>query len=165
MKRAILMRHAKSDWNAGSGGDHARPLNPRGRRAAAELGAWLRRNDLIPDQVLCSDAMRTRETLQRLDLPEGIATTLRPDLYLARQEAILAALQGAAGDCVLMLGHSPGIGWSAGGLVKEVPDHPQFVRYPTGATLVAGFDIATWSEADWGKAKALHFVVPRELEA
>jgi phosphohistidine phosphatase len=163
LKRLILTRHAKSDWANAAQGDHARPLNRRGRRSAAALGAWLREKGLIPDQILCSDAMRTRETFLRMDLPEGIATRFLRPLYHARQEDILEVLREVEGDCVLMLGHNPGICWCANTLVSAPPEHPQFSRYPTGATLVADFEIADWQETDWGMATARHFVVPREL--
>ncbi|NNE52863.1 MAG: histidine phosphatase family protein [Sulfitobacter sp.] len=163
MKQLILMRHAKSDWSAGAGSDHARPLNPRGRRAATALGDWLRKQDLVPDEVLCSDAMRTRETLLRLDLPEGIPTTFSRALYLATHDDLLKIMRGATGNRVLMLGHNPGIGWCAEAVLQAPPDHPQFSRYPTCATLVAEFEIDDWAQAGWGKAKARHFIVPREL--
>ena len=162
MKRLILMRHAKSDWSGG-GQDHDRPLNARGRRAASEMGDWLRAEGLVPDQVLCSSSMRTRETLERLALPEDVAVTYTRQLYLATHHDMLEVLRGADGAVVLMLGHNPGSGIFADHILSEVPDHPQFSRYPTCATLVAEFDIADWRDADWGNANARHFIVPREL--
>jgi phosphohistidine phosphatase len=44
-----------------------------------------------------------------------------------------------------------------------LPDHPQFLQYPSGATLVVDFDIEGWKMAAWGKGIARHFVVPRDL--
>ena len=41
MKRLILTRHAKSSWDDPTMADHDRPLNARGRGAAADLGGWL----------------------------------------------------------------------------------------------------------------------------
>jgi len=49
MRQLILMRHAKSAWGDPSLGDHARPLNKRGQRAATALGYWLHAKDLVPD--------------------------------------------------------------------------------------------------------------------
>ncbi len=163
MKRLILMRHAKSDWSGGASSDHDRILNPRGRTAATALGNWLRENDLIPDQVLCSSAMRTKETCVRLGLPSEIEVTYLRPLYLASTEVILDTLQAAQGNCVLMIGHNPGIGMMADAVLAAKPKHPQFNQYPTGATLVADFDMTDWAKAGWGKAIARHFTVPRDL--
>lgn len=163
MKRLILMRHAKSDWSAGAGNDHDRPLNARGREAATSLGNWLRQEGMIPDQVLCSSATRTRETLMRLELPVAVAVTYHRNLYLAEPQAILSTLRTAVGQSVLMIGHNPGIAMMAEAVLASLPDHPSFADFPTGATLVADWDIDIWSDADWRKANARHFVVPREL--
>jgi phosphohistidine phosphatase len=62
MKRLILTRHAKSAWDDPAMADHDRPLNERGKAAAADLGQWLASRDYIPQEVLCSDAERTRKT-------------------------------------------------------------------------------------------------------
>ena len=163
MKRLILMRHAKSDWSTGAVNDHDRPLNARGRNAATKLGDWLRQHLMIPDQVLCSSAVRTRETLARLDLPVDVPLRHDPNLYLAEPQIILATLRTATGDSILMIGHNPGIAMMAEGILTTLPDHPSFAAYPTGATLVAEWDIDNWSDADWGQATARHFVVPRAL--
>ncbi|APE42354.1 phosphoglycerate mutase [Sulfitobacter alexandrii] len=163
MKRLILMRHAKSDWSGESLNDHDRQLNQRGRNSAHALGDWLRQKRLIPDEVLCSSAVRTRETLSGLGLPEGISTTFTRKLYLASMDEILGQMQRAQGDVVLMLGHNPGIGMCADALVTSPPDHPQFMAYPTGATLVADFDIDDWSAARWHKGSPEDFVVPKDL--
>jgi phosphohistidine phosphatase len=163
MKRLILMRHAKSDWSGGPSSDHDRPLNPRGRKAATALGDWLRHHDILPDQILSSSSERTRETLARLKLSPDIDTQFLRGLYLAPAEAILKTLQGTKAECVLMIGHNPGIGMMAEAILETLPEHPKFIAYPSGATLVAEFDITDWAQAEWGKANARHFTVPRDL--
>ena len=62
MKRLILTRHAKSSWDDPMTPDHDRPLNERGKAAAADLGQWLASRGYVPDEVLCSDSLRTRKT-------------------------------------------------------------------------------------------------------
>ena len=71
MKRLILTRHAKSSWDDPMTPDHDRPLNERGKAAAADLGQWLASRDYVPEEVLCSDALRTRKTFS------GFVTELR----------------------------------------------------------------------------------------
>lgn len=161
MKRLILMRHAKSDWSLDQE-DHDRPLNPRGRKSAQVLGRWLRLQQLVPDQVFCSTALRTRQTLDGLGVSGDV--TFDPALYLADPGAILDTICGAQGDVILLLGHNPGVAMLAEGLVAQAPDHPRFHDYPTGATLVVDFDAGSWQAIKTGTGRTLDFVIPRELE-
>lgn len=162
MLRLILMRHAKSDWRTGLS-DHERPLNDRGRSSGSGLGAWLRDNGYLPDQVLCSSATRTGQTLLALGLPEGIPTTFTRNLYLAEAEEMHAALRGAEARCVLMIGHNPGIAELAAQLVSAPPEHHRFADYPTGATLVVDFDAMGWNDIGWHDGQPIDFLVPKDL--
>lgn len=160
-KRLVLMRHAKSSWDDLSLDDHARPLNARGRKAARAIGSWLTSLDIAPDMILCSDAVRTQETHQRLKVDGPVH--MRPDLYLASLDRILTVLQGAEGDTVMLIGHNPGIGEFANRLVMSPPPHGRFVDYPTGATLVADLPIDDWRAAHFGTGRVVNFLTPREL--
>jgi phosphohistidine phosphatase len=161
MRRLILVRHAKSDWSAALE-DHARPLNTRGRRSAPLIGGWLREKGYRPDEVICSDAARTRETFAGLGVDAPVSCTRC--LYHAEAPEILEVLRGASAGTVALIGHNPGIGDFAGRIVATPPAHPRFRDYPTAATLVAEFDIDRWRDAEFGTARAVDFVVPRELE-
>ncbi|MEM9638502.1 MAG: histidine phosphatase family protein [Pseudomonadota bacterium] len=159
----ILMRHAKSDWTHAGLRDHERPLNGRGRVSAKALGSWLRAGGHVPDEVLCSSATRTGETLQRLELPSEIPVNYTSGLYHAEARMMREVLTRATGARVLMVGHNPGICDFAHRLVRSAPEHPRFEDYPTGATLVVQFDIESWREIGWHGGKPMDFVVPREL--
>lgn len=157
----ILMRHAKSSWDDPLQDDFDRTLNARGRASATALGNWLRQNGHLPDQVLCSSAHRTRETLTRLDLTSD--TEFSDRLYLAGESRMMRALQNAHGQTVLMLGHNPGIAGFAEQLVAQAPAHPRFHDYPTCATLVVSFDIEDWQSLRSGTGQVIDFVIPREI--
>lgn len=159
-RRLILMRHCKSDWSHDLK-DHDRPLNPRGQRSARALGQWLRQSGTLPDQILCSSALRTRETCDGLRL--AVEPELRADLYLAEPGAMLAALRQARGATVLMIGHNPGIADLAQRLVTTPPPHPRFDDYPTGATLVASFPIDDWQALTPASGTVQEFISPRDL--
>ena len=160
-RRLILMRHAKSSWKHPGLDDHARPLNGRGRRSATALGAWLRSKGLAPDHILSSSSMRTRETC--IGLGFSCDMSFLDGLYHAGPDQMLQVLRGAGRNCVLMLGHNPGIAWLAGQLVSAPPDHPRFHDYPTCATLVVEFPIDDWRNLRVGTGQVMHFITPREL--
>lgn len=159
--RLILTRHAKSDWSHPGLSDHQRPLNKRGRASAKAIGDWLRKNDYLPDQILSSSSTRTHETFDRLCLDAPAA--FLDALYHAGAVTMLAELRQAKEQTVLMLGHNPGIGEFAERLVQTLPSHSRFLDYPTCATLVADFDIDSWADVDFGQARTLAFIIPREL--
>lgn len=165
MLRLILMRHAKSDWNHIGLADHDRPLNKRGKASAKVLGDWLRAKGYIPDEVLCSSAERTGQTLLGLQLGSSPRTTFTRALYHADAQSMLTLLHGATAPSVLMLGHNPGICEFAHRLVDDPPRHDRFSDYPTGATLVCDFDASNWKDVGWFQGIVVDFKVPRELLA
>ena len=166
MKRLILIRHAKSSWSSGAIDDQSRPLNDRGHAAAVKVGNWLKGEGYIPDQVLSSNATRCAQTW------EGIAPALEASpeasfqeaLYLAGPEAMLAALQGATGNTMLMLGHMPGIGEFARRLRRDPPPaHDAFRKYPSGAVTVLDFKAENWADVQMGTGKFVAYTAPRTL--
>ena len=158
----ILTRHAKSSWDNPGLSDHARPLNKRGRKSAAAIGAWLKEQGWLPDELLCSSSVRTRETWERMGL-EAHKLTFTDDLYHAPPDRMFRLLTAATGETVLMLGHNPGIAGFADAIVEQAPLHDRFFDYPTGATTVIRFGIDDWRDVSWRSGKVLGFVIPREL--
>jgi phosphohistidine phosphatase len=161
----ILMRHAKSSWDDFNQPDHARPLNKRGRSSAQALGKWLMLQALLPEETLCSTAERTRETLDRLLLPNAPNTRYLEDLYHATADTMLRTLRSATHPTVLMIGHNPGIAYFAEQLAAKAPAHPRFHDYPTAATTIFQFELNTWKDVQYGAGDVVDFVIPRELLA
>ncbi|ATG44766.1 histidine phosphatase family protein [Phaeobacter sp. LSS9] len=157
----ILTRHAKSAWDTSAPSDHARPLNNRGRHSAAAVGTWLREIGMIPDQVISSSAQRTRETCDLMEL--GAPAVFIERLYHASAEILFQVLREAEHKRVLVLGHNPGLAAFAHSIVRHPPDHSRFDDFPTGATLIARFDIDSWADLTWSSGKVAEFTVPREL--
>ena len=88
---------------------------------------------------------------------------LKPALYRAGPDVMMAVLRHARADVVMMIGHNPGIAEFAARLVAHAPANPEFARYPTGATLVVDFDIADWSVVAFGTGVTADFIVPSEI--
>src|SRR5882672_1530951 len=83
MYRLLLLRHAKSSWGDRQLADIDRPLSSRGESAAALMAEAIVDRGLLPDRVLCSPALRTRETLAALKprLPKTTSVEISPALY------------------------------------------------------------------------------------
>lgn len=167
MRRLLLLRHAKSSWADAGTRDHDRPLNDRGRSAAALMGDYLRREGLVPELVLCSSARRTCETLARLHLSDSVDVVVEPALYLAHPETVLDLVR-AVDDVVatvMVVGHNPTTHEVA--LDLTVDGHPDAIarlgqKYPTGALAVLAVPGA-WSDVASATATLERFVVPRDL--
>lgn len=159
-KRLIIMRHAKSSWEAPVL-DHERPLNSRGASSAEAIGRWLRSFGYVPDEILCSTSRRTMQTCERLNFQQ--TPQLLRALYLASPEQLLQRAQYGQGSCLLVIAHNPGIAGFARQISKTAPDHPCFQNYPTGATTVMNCDIRNWSDLRPASGDVIAFKIPREL--
>lgn len=110
----VLLRHAKADRPAGVA-DPDRPLTTRGHADAAAAGAWLFRNGLRPELVICSPAKRTRQTWHgvavALAAGEAPAVDYDQDLYDGGVAELLAQVRKAddAVRTILLIGHNPSI--------------------------------------------------------
>ena len=166
MRRLIVMRHAKSSWADPGQRDLDRPLNKRGRRAAGLIGGWLKQKGYRPDQALVSTARRAQETWAAVVAVAGAApTTYVPEVYNAAPETLLDVVRGARDvECLLVLGHQPGVGALARRLLGQRPDHAEFDKFPTGATAVIDFETDGWADLGWETGRLADFAVPRALE-
>ncbi|MGB7326557.1 MAG: histidine phosphatase family protein [Rubripirellula sp.] len=153
-KTLVLMRHAKSDWGDSSLSDHDRPLNKRGNRDAPVMGKWLAEVGSAPSLVLSSSAVRTQETVAAMtpNWSTQPTITLLESLYLAGPEAIwrTAASEGGDNDCVMMLGHNPGMSQ----LTSMMADRG--IEMPTACMAIFRLSITRWSE--WSSQTDLEFV-------
>ena len=62
MLTLTLFRHAKSSWELNGLDDRERPLNARGSSAAPLMAGFMHDHRIRPEFVLCSTAVRTRQT-------------------------------------------------------------------------------------------------------
>jgi len=111
MKTLIFLRHAKSSWKDSSLPDEERPLNKRGKREAPQVGETLRQQNLLPDLILCSTALRARKTVEAVIEKSGYSGQVqyRDDLYQNGAKAYFAALQSLPEETrsVLLVAHNP----------------------------------------------------------
>jgi phosphohistidine phosphatase len=165
----LLLRHAKSSWDEPGLDDRDRPLAERGVRATARIAAYLRREQLSPSLVLCSTALRTRQTLELLGrvLPDDATISLEDALYAASASRLLARLHEvpASVPSVLVIGHNPGLAELAvelagngGETVERLREH-----FPTAALATLATVDTPWRALAAGRAELTAYVVPRDL--
>jgi phosphohistidine phosphatase len=162
MKTLLLLRHAKSSWNHPALTDHDRPLNKRGNQAAPVIGALLQEEDLIPDLILCSSAVRAHTTailVARACAYQGEIRKTRL-LYLAEPEAYVEVLHQMAGEHarVLMVGHNPGLEELIETLTGEA------MAMPTAALACLELSIERWEDFDLDtECKLVNVWRPKEI--
>jgi len=182
MKTLLLFRHAKSDWGQPGIDDFDRPLNRRGMRAAPKMGAWIAQAGYRPDLILCSTAKRAMQTLElaapeldhpRADEPVRVARPImaREDgLYHASADHLIARIRDIddACDCVLLVGHNPGLHACAMMLAGH-GEADELVRlgrkFPTAAIAVLQFIVSQWSGVREGGGRLASFETPKRLDA
>ena len=166
-RRLLLLRHAKSSWDEPHLADHDRPLSGRGRRATSSLRGHLSKVDVLPELVLCSSAVRTKETLDgiRRALPPGTKVEIERDLYAANVDDLLTRLRRVSENTasVMVIGHNPGLEDLALLLVgagDAAATSAMEAKFPTAA--LAHLSVAgPWRELGPGMATLEQFWTPR----
>ncbi|HVN62008.1 MAG TPA: histidine phosphatase family protein [Gaiellaceae bacterium] len=167
MRSLYLLRHAKSSWDDPTLADHERPLAPRGRRDAGRIAAHLLELGIRPELVLCSTALRTRETLEVIRPALGDATVkLEAELYAASAVALLERLREVPEKrtSVMLIGHNPGLQDLALALAPAGPGRDRLeAKFPTAALATLTIPAATWQELTPADAVLADYVVPKQL--
>ncbi len=150
-------------------GDRARGLSDAGRDSARAMATAAAERHFAPSLVLCSDAVRTRETLD-IVLP---ALKPAPDivyeeaLYLADAKQLLQRLRRVPDDVrsVMLVGHNPGLQELAV-MLSDQPTGPLMARltvdFPTAA--LVRFEVnLPWSALERGSARMMTILAPTAL--
>ncbi len=166
-----LLRHAKSTHDDYNGPDFDRPLNKRGDKNAATMGAWMASSGLAPSRVLCSPAKRTRQTLAHLapHLAGKPAIDHPEELYLAGPLMLLKHLHASKkrDNHVLIIGHNPGLHALALDLIAQGPQDRIGLlgrKLPTSGLVVISFDVESWGDVVAGTGTLVSFTRPGELD-
>jgi phosphohistidine phosphatase len=106
-----LLRHAKTNQISPTGKDFDRELLPRAFEQSAELKRYLQDHTIAPKQILCSSAVRTRQTWAAIeDLFPGVSIVFLDDLYLASSDEMLKIINELQSpEDILLIGHNEGI--------------------------------------------------------
>jgi phosphohistidine phosphatase len=162
--RLWVLRHAKSSWDDTSLADHDRPLAPRGRRACRALRRHCSTAAVLPELVLCSSALRARETLEALLPVLGDPEVVVEDgLYLASAHTLLTRVRVLDVESALLVGHNPGLHELVVALAQPGTLRDRAAeKLPTGA--LATLELEEWRDLGPGRAALTGYVTPHELD-
>ncbi len=161
-----LLRHAKSHPEEAAE-DHERKLSRRGRDDARRIGENLPAALGALDLVLCSTALRTRETaalvLAAFAAPPRLV--FEDGLYLAGRAALVRRLRrlDESDGAVLVIGHNPGLHELALALAaSDSPRHGALAagKFPTTARASLAID-APWASLDRSRHRLVDYVTPK----
>ena len=156
-----LLRHAKSSWKDTSLRDFDRPLKRRGRDAAKQIGKRLADETPKPLLVVCSPAVRTRETadivLKHADL--RVDVTFDERIYEASLRDLLHVVADIPDnkEVGMMIGHNPGFEELVAFLSGE------HRAMPTGALAKIRLKAESWKDVRAGEGTLEWFITPKEL--
>jgi phosphohistidine phosphatase len=141
-------------------------LEPRGRRDVQRLADWIGEHRIAPALVLCSPALRTRQTLDLVAgaFPAPPEVEFEEALYLATATGLLGRLRqlAPATDSAMLIGHNPGL-YELALFISELSGGPLMARlggFPTSALAI--FSLQTdWSGLDRRRARLTQVVTPK----
>jgi phosphohistidine phosphatase len=183
-----LLRHGKAASDAPSGGgDRERPLTDRGRRDASALGARLGGGPPalglegvpVPEQAICSAAVRTSQTADLVADAMADAGSLAREgrlpveafrsLYGAGTEMILRYVREVDDgvSSLLVVGHNPTLPQLAWELLAEEDEGSPGDRavldgygFPTCSLAVLSLDVPGWEDVVRGCATLAGLFTP-----
>ncbi len=163
----VLLRHAKAEHPA-SLDDQLRPLALAGRKQASEVGVALAAAGVVPDVVLVSSAVRTRQTWDLVRAGLGLpaeAARLSDELYTAGVRALVGLLREVeeSAGTVLVVGHEPTVSQTAAALAGPGSDEAAVAQVRVGVSTAAYslLDVpGPWAELVPDAARLLRVVAP-----
>ena len=172
MKTLFVLRHAPASGPASAPTDFERPLSPRGRIQAVDIGTKMLEQGLDFEAILASPARRVVESIS--GLLEGAGSALEPmydpRAYNASPEVWSEIVRGADDrfDRLLIVGHNPGLqlllldlaGDDRDGLRDEVA-----ASYPTATLTQLCLAIGRWRDVGPRSGSIVSLVRPRDDEA
>lgn len=143
MARITLIRHGKTEISAFGKQDFDRSLILRGQQNSSAVGIFLRKHKMLPQLVLVSPALRTRETYEfmRPHWPGNIEVKFPDELYEASATALLQAIVNHGGDHenVAVIGHNPSLVVLLNHMVGDSHTNQNLGYFPTCCIADIGF--------------------------
>ena len=162
MKIMFLIRHAKSSWENEQIKDHERKLNKRGLRDASIMGEKLNTLHPAPEKILCSTAIRAKETVEFIKekwFPLKKVDYTR-QLYEGPTSVILNSIQSIPSsiNSIALFFHNPMITHLA-----NLLDSNSIINIPTCGVVIMTSEKKDWQSIEVGSGKLVGFEYPKKF--
>ena len=163
MKQIYVLRHAKSSWDNSNLTDFERPLSKRGIRDANKLSIFLKNMDLMIDIVLCSTAVRAKDTFDLTACGFNFETdkaNYTDKLYFGDVSSIIMRLKEIDNSLknILIVGHNPTLHYLVESLTNKKID-----RFKTCNLAIITHD-DNWNSLGSKKSSLKSLIKPKELK-
>lgn len=165
MKTLYLVRHAKSAWDNPLIQDEKRPLMDEGIARAGRIIAYLKAKQVLPDLMVSSQTIRTRETAKLFAAGLGypvdkikIERTIYDDFFDKILEMICSTTNEI--NSLMVFGHNPSMTQ-----ITNMFIHPGIDLMPTAGVSCMTFDTDDWAEMRFSDVTDSFIVVPRMLSS
>ncbi len=162
MKTLFLVRHAKSEWANENLADIDRPLNARGYRDAHFMSEQLKKNKLVPEQIVSSPAIRATSTAlifaRNLDY-DCAHIQLKKMLYETTEKEYLKIISETenAKRSLMLFAHNPTLTVLANRLTKPFTEN-----IPTCGIVGIQFKINDWKEIMTAQGELFLYDFPKK---
>ena len=167
MARVTLIRHGKAEMPRVGGNDFERGLVQRGMQNAEAVGQFMRTHKMLPDLVLVSPSLRTRQTyeLMSANWPKPPLVRYEDKLYEVSADTLLQLIfeYGHNAENVAIVGHNPSLVVLLTHLVGLVDGEINLGYFPTCCVADIGFDAAKIGDIDPEQGRLLSLVRARDL--
>ena len=162
MKEIYVLRHAKSSWDNSNLSDFDRPLADRGISDAKKMSKFLKDMNIKIDKVLCSNAIRAKETF---DLTadgfnfEIDKATYLDKLYFGDTTTIIQDLKelDESLNNILIVGHNPTLHY-----LVEILTNESINRFTTCNLATISHD-GEWVSLNSQQCSLKSLIRPKEL--
>ncbi len=163
MKTVSILRHAKSSWDNPLLEDFDRPIISKGLKRTARICDFIKQQDIFPDIVVSSPALRAMQTaeivIENLKIKSSVKTM--DAFYPGHAKAFFNQLKQADDvySHIMIIGHNPGLSEFACNILNS--NEASWI--PTSGLVVVNFDCRCWNQIAMGNGMLVHFIKPKEL--
>lgn len=160
VKNLFLVRHAEATQNTAGVKDIERELTAKGYRDAPRIGRYFSENQIFPDMILCSSAVRAQSTAELMAEQLKYETNridYSEELYNASVRSLLAAINDAddAWNTLIVVGHNPAISY-----LSEYLSGEAIGSMDTAGYVRIEFEINSWQEVSQDSGTFILYQTP-----